>query len=93
MVRVLVWGTRGPRFESALPDSRPRWQSGAAGGGGAAPSGKHQGADAGPPRPLYVAYVAVRPEQEQLFRTAGFLKEIVRNTELNFAIYKQTVRP
>jgi SAM-dependent methyltransferase len=45
------------------------------------------------PRPLYVAYVAVRPEQEQLFRTAGFLKEIVRNTELNFAIYKQTVRP
>ena len=22
MVRVLVWGTRGPRFESALPDQR-----------------------------------------------------------------------
>jgi hypothetical protein len=23
MVRVLVWGTRGRRFESCLPDSRP----------------------------------------------------------------------
>ncbi len=45
------------------------------------------------PRPLYVAYVAVQPEKEQLFRNAGFLKEIVRNTEMNFAIYKQTVQP
>ncbi len=40
------------------------------------------------PRPLYIAYVAVRPEQEQLFRTAAFLNEIVRDTEMNFAIYK-----
>lgn len=45
------------------------------------------------PRPLYVAYVAVQPEKEQLFRNAGFLKEIVRNTEMSFAIYKQTVQP
>jgi hypothetical protein len=40
------------------------------------------------PRPLYLAYVAPWPEHEELFRTAGFLKEIVRNTDLNFVIYK-----
>jgi hypothetical protein len=45
------------------------------------------------PRPLYVAYVAMEPRKEQLFRNAGFLEEVVRNTEMNFAIYKQTARP
>ena len=45
------------------------------------------------PRPVYVAYVAVQPEKDQLFNSAGFLEEIVRNTEMNFVIYKQTALP
>ena len=45
------------------------------------------------PRPLYVAYVAVQPEKDQLFSSAGFLIEIVRNAEMNFVIYKQTALP
>jgi Domain of unknown function (DUF4184) len=40
------------------------------------------------PRPVYVAYVAPRSELEQLFASAGFLKEIYRNTEMNFWIYQ-----
>jgi hypothetical protein len=40
------------------------------------------------PRPLFLVYVAPQPEHEELFRTAGFLNEIVRNTEMNFVIYK-----
>ena len=40
------------------------------------------------PRPVYVAYVAPRSELEQLFASAGFLKEIYRNTEMNFCIYQ-----
>jgi SAM-dependent methyltransferase len=40
------------------------------------------------PRPLYLAYVAPWPEHEELLRTAGFLKEIHRSTEMNFVIYK-----
>jgi hypothetical protein len=40
------------------------------------------------PRPLYVAYVAPWPEHEELLRTAGVLKEIHRNSEMNFVIYK-----
>ncbi|MGA7931608.1 MAG: class I SAM-dependent methyltransferase [Candidatus Sulfotelmatobacter sp.] len=40
------------------------------------------------PRPLYVAYVAPRPELEQLFASAGFLKEIYRSDEMNFRIYQ-----
>jgi len=45
------------------------------------------------PRALYVVYVAVQPEKDQLFNSAGFLVEIVRNTEMNFVIYKQTALP
>jgi hypothetical protein len=40
------------------------------------------------PRPVYVAYVAPRSELERLFASAGFLKEIYRNTEMNFCIYQ-----
>ncbi len=38
------------------------------------------------PRPLYVAYVAPRLEQERLFASCGFLEEVLRNAELNFCI-------
>jgi hypothetical protein len=40
------------------------------------------------PRPLYVAYVAPRPEHEQLFASSGFLEETVRSIEGNFCIYR-----
>ena len=40
------------------------------------------------PRPLYVAYVAPRAEHERLFASSGFLKEILRNAERNFCIYR-----
>jgi hypothetical protein len=40
------------------------------------------------PRPLYVAYVAPRPELDELLVSAGFLKEIYRSDELNFRIYQ-----
>ena len=45
------------------------------------------------PRPLFVVYVAVQPEKDQLFNSAGFLKEIVRSTEMSFVIYRQTALP
>jgi hypothetical protein len=40
------------------------------------------------PRPLYLAYVAPRPEHEQLFGSCGFLKETFRSAERNFVIYR-----
>jgi hypothetical protein len=40
------------------------------------------------PRPLYVAYVAPRSELEQMFASAGFLREIYRSNEMNFCIYQ-----
>ena len=40
------------------------------------------------PRPLYIAYVAPRPEQERLFRSAIFLKETLRSIESNSCIYQ-----
>ena len=40
------------------------------------------------PRPLCVAYVAPRPEQEQLLRSSTFLKETHRSGEANFCIYQ-----
>src|SRR5882757_3009883 len=40
------------------------------------------------PRTVFVAYVAPRPELEQLFASAGFLKEIYRSNDLNFCIYQ-----
>jgi len=39
-------------------------------------------------RPLYIAYVAPRPEHEHLFASTGFLNEIFRGIELNAAIYQ-----
>jgi hypothetical protein len=38
-------------------------------------------------RPVYVAYVAPRPEHEKLFASVGFLREISRSTEMNFTAY------
>ncbi len=38
--------------------------------------------------PLYVAYVAPRLETERVFESSRLLKEMIRNTELNFAIYQ-----
>jgi SAM-dependent methyltransferase len=40
------------------------------------------------PRPLYLAYVAPWEEQLALLRSAGFLKEILCNVEMNFVIYQ-----
>jgi hypothetical protein len=40
------------------------------------------------PRPLYLAYVAPRPEHEQLFGSCGLLKQSFRSTERNFLIYR-----
>jgi hypothetical protein len=40
------------------------------------------------PRPLYLAYVAPRPELDELLASAGFLKEIYRSDEMNFRIYQ-----
>lgn len=38
--------------------------------------------------PLYIAYVAPRSETEQLFGSSTSLREIVRNSTLNFIIYE-----
>jgi SAM-dependent methyltransferase len=43
------------------------------------------------PYPLYLAYVAPRPEQERLFLSSGFLKESFRSSDLNFLIYQRIV--
>ena len=40
------------------------------------------------PRPLYLAYVAPRPEHEHLFASSGFLQETFRSAECNFCIYQ-----
>jgi len=40
------------------------------------------------PRPLYVAYVAPTPEQEQLFAAARFLEKISENIEFRFCLYR-----
>jgi hypothetical protein len=40
------------------------------------------------PRPLYIAYVAPTPEQEQLFASAGFLEKIVESAEFKFCVYR-----
>jgi hypothetical protein len=40
------------------------------------------------PRPLYIAYVAPTPEQEQLFTSAGFLEKIFSNAEFRFCLYR-----
>lgn len=40
------------------------------------------------PRPLYVAYVAPRREEEQLLASTPFLKQILRSLEHNFCIYR-----
>lgn len=39
-------------------------------------------------RPLYVAYVAPTPEQEQLFASSGFLEKISENPEFRFCLYR-----
>jgi hypothetical protein len=40
------------------------------------------------PRSVYVAYVALTPEQQQLFASTGLLEQIYRNEEMNFCIYR-----
>ena len=40
------------------------------------------------PRPLYIAYVAPTPEQEQLFASAAFLNKILDDTEFRFCLYR-----
>jgi len=40
------------------------------------------------PRPLYIAYVAPTPEQEQLFASAGFLEKILGSMEFKFCLYR-----
>ncbi len=40
------------------------------------------------PRPLYIAYVAPTPGQEQLFASAGFLEKILDSTEFKFCLYR-----
>ena len=40
------------------------------------------------PRPLYIAYVAPTPEQEQLFASAGFLEKILASAEFRFCLYR-----
>lgn len=40
------------------------------------------------PRPLYIAYVAPTPEQEQLFASDGFLEKILDSTEFKFCLYR-----
>lgn len=40
------------------------------------------------PRPLYIAYVAPTPEQEQLFASAGFLEKILASAEFGFCLYR-----
>jgi hypothetical protein len=40
------------------------------------------------PRPLYIAYVAPTPEQEQLFASAGFLEKISDSMEFKFCLYR-----
>jgi SAM-dependent methyltransferase len=40
------------------------------------------------PRPLYIAYVAPTPEQEQLFASAGFLEKIFDSAEFRFRLYR-----
>ena len=40
------------------------------------------------PRPLFIAYVAPTPEQEQLFAAAGFLDKIFDSTEFKFCLYR-----
>jgi hypothetical protein len=40
------------------------------------------------PRPLYIAYVAPTPEQEQLFASAGFLEKMFESTEFKFCLYR-----
>jgi hypothetical protein len=40
------------------------------------------------PRPLYIAYVAPTPEQEQLFASAAFLEKICENMEFRFSLYR-----
>lgn len=42
------------------------------------------------PRPLYIAYVAPTPEQDQLFASAGFLEKIFDGAELRFCLYRAT---
>ena len=39
-------------------------------------------------RPLYIAYVAPTPEQEQLFASAGFLEKIFASAEFRFCLYR-----
>ena len=40
------------------------------------------------PRPLYIAYVAPTPEQEQLFASARFLEKMFESTEFKFCLYR-----
>ena len=40
------------------------------------------------PRPLYIAYIASTPEQEQLFASAGFLEKIYESAEFRFCLYR-----
>lgn len=45
------------------------------------------------PRPVYVAYVAPRSEVEQLFASAGLLREIYRSSKMSFCIYQAFQEP
>ncbi|MGH9513468.1 MAG: class I SAM-dependent methyltransferase [Terriglobales bacterium] len=40
------------------------------------------------PRPLFLVYVAFRPEHEEMFASAGYLKQISKNAELDYLIYQ-----
>jgi SAM-dependent methyltransferase len=40
------------------------------------------------PRPLYLVYVAPKPEAEQLLSSVGVLQNCLRNKRMNFAVYK-----
>jgi len=41
------------------------------------------------PHPLYLAYVFPGPGEEKLFKSCGFLKESLRNPDLNFVIFQR----
>jgi hypothetical protein len=43
-------------------------------------------------RPLYIAYVATTPEQEQLFASCGFLEKIFTSTRFHFSLYRSGVK-
>lgn len=88
MVRVLVWGTRGPRFESALPDhAGPRRQRQAVGWCHPAAS-----APTAPARRLVVftPYACAPPRHGPQMRIAGLLRHLGPHWEVEH--YSQSIQ-